>query len=272
MLGRVLELSRRILPGLFALILDVFRIFVERVERGIYTVDEWLTFKQGHGTLSRVAKGGLGAVWFVVTYLLRIYVNVLIEPQVNPIKHFPVVTVSHKIILPLSPTILDAVRTPLAPLGAVASNTIAGSTVFLLPGAFGFLVWELKANWNLYDQNRSRTLEPVRIGHHGETMHGLLVAGFHSGTIPKVHAKLRRAVRHGEAKANAYRATLHEVEHALQMFVERELVGLLRESERWVEDAAGELSVHGIEVGSNRRRSAGRRGSKRSRRTALRPA
>jgi len=251
-LGRVRELSRRILPGLFALILDVFRVFVERVERGIYTVDEWLTFKQGQGTLSRVAKGGLGAVWFVVTYLLRIYVNVLIEPQVNPIKHFPVVTVSHKIILPLSPTILDAVRTPLAPLGAVASNTIAGSTVFLLPGAFGFLVWELKANWNLYDQNRSRTLEPVRIGHHGETMHGLLVAGFHSGTIPKVHAKLRRAVRHGEAKANAYRATLHEVEHALQMFVERELVGLLRESERWVEDAAGELSVHGIEVGSNR--------------------
>ena len=83
-------------------------------------------------------------------------------------------------------------------------------------------------------------------------MNGLLVAGFHSGTIPKVHAKLRRAVRHSEAKVNAYRATLHEVEHALEMFVERELVGLLRESERWVEDAAGELSVHGIEVGSNR--------------------
>ncbi len=251
-MGRVRELSRRILPGLFALILELFRAFVERVERGIYTVDEWLTFKEGQGTLARVAKGALGAVWFVVSYLLRVYVNVLIEPQVNPIKHFPVVTVSHKIILPLSPTILVALRSPLAPLGAVASNTIAGSTVFLLPGAFGFLVWELKANWNLYDQNRSRTLEPVRIGHHGETMHGLLVAGFHSGTIPKVHAKLRRAVRHTEAKANAYRATLHEVERALEMFVERELVGLLRESERWVEAAAGELSVHAIEVGSNR--------------------
>ncbi len=251
-LGRVRELSRHVLPGLFALILEVFRVFVERVERGIYTVDEWLTFKQGQGALSRVMKGVLGAIWFFVTYLLRIYVNVLIEPQINPIKHFPVVTVSHKIILPLSPTILEAVRTPLAPLGAVASNTIAGSTVFLLPGAFGFLVWELKANWNLYDQNRSLTLEPVRIGHHGETMNGLLVAGFHSGTIPKVHAKLRRAVRHSEAKVNACRATLHEVAHALEMFVERELVGLLRESERWVEEAAGELSVHGIEVGSNR--------------------
>jgi len=251
-LGRVRALSRRVLPGLFALILEIFRVFVERVERGIYTVDEWLTFKQGQGSVARVAKGAAGAVWFFMTYLIRIYVNVLIEPQVNPIKHFPVVTVSHKIVLPLSPTILDAVRTPLAPLGAVASNTIAGSTVFLLPGAFGFLVWELKANWNLYDQNRSQTLEAVSVGHHGETMHALLVAGFHSGTLPKVHAKLRRAARRSEAKANACRATIHEVEHALEMFVERELVSLLRESERWVEQAAGELSVRRIEVGSNR--------------------
>ena len=44
----------------------------------------------------------LGLVWVVVAYLVRIYVNLLIEPQVNPIKHFPVVTVSHKVILPLS--------------------------------------------------------------------------------------------------------------------------------------------------------------------------
>ena len=248
-LRRVHQLSRRVLPGLFALVVEVFRVFVERVERGIYTVDEWLTFKAGQGSASRVLKGVLGAAWFFVTYLLRIYVNVLIEPQVNPIKHFPVVTVSHKIILPLSPTILGAVRGPLAPLGAVASNTIAGTTVFLLPGAFGFLVWELKENWNLYQQNRSPKLEPVRVGHHGETMNGLLVPGFHSGTIPKVYAKLRRSLKRGEAKVNAYRAKIHEVEHALEVFVERELVGLLRESKRW---GAGELSVHAIDVGSNR--------------------
>ena len=48
-------------------------------------------------------KGLSAFVWFFVTYLVRIYVNLLIEPQVNPIKHFPVVTVSHKIILPMSP-------------------------------------------------------------------------------------------------------------------------------------------------------------------------
>ena len=248
-LRRVRELSRRVLPGAFALVVDVFRIFVERVERAIYTVDEWLTFKEGESKLSLATKGVLGFGWFFVTYLLRIYVNVLIEPQINPIKHFPVVTVSHKIILPMSPTILGAVRGPLAPLGAVASNAIAASTVFLLPGAFGFLVWELKENWNLYHQNRSKKLEPVRMGHHGETMNGLLVPGFHVGTLPKLFAKLRRATKRGEAKVNEYRAKLREVEHALETFVERELVGLLRESKRW---GAGDLVVHAIEVGSNR--------------------
>jgi hypothetical protein len=248
-LDRVRTLSRHVLPGLFTLILDVFRIFVERVARGIYTVDEWLTFKDGQSSLARIGKGALGVIWFFAAYLLRVYVNVLIEPQVNPIKHFPVVTVSHKIILPLSPTILDAVRSPLAPLGAVVSNTVAGTTVFLLPGAFGFLVWELKENWNLYQQNRSRTIEPVRIGHHGETMSGLLVAGFHSGTLPKIYAKLRRSMRRGGAKVNEFRARLHEVAHAIETFVDRELVGLLRASARW---GIGDLSVHRIEVASNR--------------------
>jgi len=248
-LRRLRQLSHRALPGLFALIVDVFRIFVERVERAIYTVDEWLTFKDGQSSFSLATKGVLAFGWFFATYLLRIYVNLLIEPQVNPIKHFPVVTVSHKIILPMSPTILEALRQPLAGLGPVASNAIAGSTVFLLPGVFGFLVWELKANWNLYDQNRSKTLDPVRIGHHGETMNGLLVVGFHQGTIPKLYAKLRRAAKRRTSKVNVYRQQIHEVEHAVETFVERELIGLLRQAKRW---RAGELEVHAIEVGSNR--------------------
>ena len=252
-LQRLRQLSHRALPGLFAFIVDVFRIFVERVERGIYTVDEWLTFKDGQSSFSLVSKGVLAFVWFFATYLLRIYVNLLIEPQVNPIKHFPVVTVSHKIILPMGPTILEALRQPLAALGPVASNTIAGTTVFLLPGVFGFLVWELKANWNLYDLNRSKTLDPVHIGHHGETMNGLLVVGFHQGTIPKLYAKLRRAAKRRHSKVNALRQQIHEVEHAIETFVERELIGLLRHATRW---SAGELEVHAIEVGSNRIRVA----------------
>jgi hypothetical protein len=243
------ELSRRALPGLFAFVLDVFRILVERVERGIYTVDEWLTFKDGQSRVSLVVKGALGVVWFFVTYVLRIYVNLLIEPQVNPIKHFPVVTVSHKIVLPMSPTILRAIRPPLLHFGPAVANAIAGSTVLLLPGVFGFLVWELKENWKLYDQNRSRNLEPLHIGHHGETMNGLLVVGFHQGTVPKLYAKLRRAARRGEAKVNALRQKIHEVEHALETFVDRELVGLLDQVTRW---NAGDLEVRATVIASNR--------------------
>jgi hypothetical protein len=121
--------------------------------------------------------------------------------------------------------------------------------VFLIPGVFGFLVWELKENWKLYDQNRAKALAPIAIGHHGETMNGLLVPGFHQGTIPKLFAKLRRAAKRHSTKVNAYRQKLHEVEHALEAFVERELVGLLRQTKRW---RAGQLEVHAIEVGSNR--------------------
>ena len=41
-LRRVRQLSRRTLPGLFQLIVQVFRSLVDRLERGIYAVDEWL--------------------------------------------------------------------------------------------------------------------------------------------------------------------------------------------------------------------------------------
>ncbi|HQY61629.1 MAG: hypothetical protein IPQ09_08875 [Myxococcales bacterium] len=243
------NLRRHVIPGLVALALDVSRRAVERVERGIYTVDEWLTFRDGQGTLAVVMKGAFGLVWFFVTYLVRVYVNLLIEPQVNPIKHFPVVTVSHKILLPMAPTLLEAMRTPLVPLGAVVANTVAGTTVFLLPGVFGFLVWELKENWKLYAHNRAESLEPVRIGHHGETMNGLLVVGFHSGTVPKLFAKLRLAARRGARSVNAHREGVREVERGLTTFVERELAGLLRRVRRWT---SGEVLVHAVRVGSNR--------------------
>ena len=34
-------------------------------------------------------KAFLGVVWFFVTYVVRFVVTLLVEPQVNPIKHFP---------------------------------------------------------------------------------------------------------------------------------------------------------------------------------------
>ena len=180
-----------------------------------------------------MVKAVLGFVWFFVAYLVRIYVNVLIEPQVNPIKHFPVVTVSHKIILPLSKTLTLWIATPLMPLGRWAAYSLAATTVLLLPGAFGFLVWELKENWKLYEANRPESLQPVIVGHHGETLSRLLRPGFHSGTLPKLFAKLRKSERRAleggrDQGMHRHREALHHVEHEIRRFLERDFVALLQ--------------------------------------------
>ena len=60
---------------------------------------------------------------------------------------------------------------------------------------FGFLVWELKENWRLYAVNRPPNLQPVIVGHHGETIIRFMRPGFRSGTLPKLYAKLRKAHR-----------------------------------------------------------------------------
>ena len=93
----------RVITGLFWLVVDLFRAIVEAAERMMYAVDEWLRFKSGESGLTLAAKAVFGLLWSVVAYVLRFAINVLIEPQFNPIKHFPVVTVSHKLLLPLIP-------------------------------------------------------------------------------------------------------------------------------------------------------------------------
>src|SRR5207249_1175101 len=175
--------------------LAIFKELVEAVERCLYSVDEWLRFRTGDTRFSLVAKTGLGFIWFFVTYFVRIYVNLFVEPTVNPIKHFPVVTVSAKLIVPFIPFLFHLFEAIFAPLGPTMAKALATMNVILLPGIFGFLVWELKENWRLYAANRSRLLRPVLIGHHGETLSRYLRPGFHSGTIPNLWRKLRRAER-----------------------------------------------------------------------------
>jgi hypothetical protein len=231
------RLHRDLLPGLFRLIMDVFKRLVEAVDRVIYRVDEWLRFREGDRRRAAVAKAGIGLIWFALTYLVRIYVNLLIEPTVNPIKHFPVVTVAAKVLLPFVIPLTRLFAAPFEWLGLARgpANAIGFLNFTLLPGVFGFLVWELKENWRLYQSNRPRTLKPVVIGHHGETMIRLLRPGIHSGTIPKWFAKLRKAARadlrtgSGDNKAKPIDA-LHHVEASVRRFVEREFLELLRES------------------------------------------
>lgn len=259
-LARVLRnLRKRILPGIVGFLLDAVRWFVDAVERALYWVDERLLFKQGESKLSLVLKGAFGVVWGAISFVVRFYVNLLIEPQVNPIKHFPVVTVSHKIILPMLPTLMGVLAAPLMPLGATLANTIATTTCLLLPGVFGFLAWELKENRRLYRAALPEQLEPVRLGGHGETMTGLLVPGFHSGTIPKLWTRSRRTARRIARREPFFRLAVrshtrsltdvHHVEEAVAQFVERELVSLLEKSPRWT---GGGLHVGHVRIGSNR--------------------
>ena len=227
----------RLITGLFWLIVDFFRRIVQTVERLMYSVDEWLRFRSGDGRASLIAKAGLGLLWFFVAYVLRFAVNVLIEPQINPIKHFPVVTVGHKLLFFLIEPFAVQLSTSLQ-MGIMEARTLSASIIWCIPGIFGFLVWELKENWRLYAANRRPNLGPVKITSHGETMARLLKPGFHSGALPKRYAKLRRAERHARAGGN-WRAVhkhllaLRRMELAIRRFVEREFLELFAESKCW---------------------------------------
>ena len=191
----------RVLTNLFWLLVDLFRWIVQAIERMLYAVDEWLRFRSGQSRMTLVWKGILGLIWFFLTYVIRFCVNLLIEPQINPIKHFPVVTVSHKLLLPMIPALAKMLMAMSVEKHLAA--TLATAIIFSIPGIFGFLVWELKENWRLYEANRARHLKPVPIGHHGETMMRLLRPGLHSGTVPKRYARLRRAERKARATGNS---------------------------------------------------------------------
>src|SRR5262249_51158921 len=95
------------IPGLIATIVDIFRALANWVERMLYTVDEWMRFRSGDSQGSLWTKALLGLVWFPIAYITRFAFYLLVEPQVNPVKHFPVVTVSHKVIWPMVPQLAE---------------------------------------------------------------------------------------------------------------------------------------------------------------------
>lgn len=256
--------SREWLPGLVRSVGRFFEKAMDLVDRALYRVDEALRFRQGQSQASLYAKGAAGLVWSIVAYVLRIYVTLLIEPFVNPLKHFPVVVVADKLMLASMPRILDVTTSLFAPFGAILGGFLAWMTMFLSPSIFGFLAWELKENYKLYRATRAEALVPALIGHHGETMRGLLVVGMHSGTLPKLYERLRRAAQREDdaalmrgarleraktASLGQFREGLHDVEQAVRRFVERELVAVLSSAARWTR---GELTIDGVELSSNR--------------------
>jgi hypothetical protein len=239
------RLSSDIFPALFHLVMDFFKMLLDRVERLLYAVDEWLRFKEGDTLLARIFKPVLAAIWKVLTYVVRFVLTVLVEPQINPVKHFPVVTVGHKLCLPLIPVLAPVLQSTLHLEKMAGAYTLATAIITCIPGLFGFLVWELKENWRLYKANRARDLRPVPIGHHGETMLRLLRPAFHSGTIPKLFAKLRKAQRRGKRKAaRKLQETFEEVKESIRHFVDRELLELLRQSRVWGETKVVTRTIH----------------------------
>jgi hypothetical protein len=240
-----------IFVALFDLIMDSFKRLLEWVERFLYEVDEWLRFKSGESSWTLAVKAVLGFEWSIVRFFVRFFVTVLIEPQINPIKHFPVVTVSHKLIAPVGFPLLSKSLIPV--FGSVLANTIATTVVFLLPGMVGFLVWELRGNWRLYAANRHRDLRPVIIGSHGETLTRLMKLGLHSGTVPRLFARLRRVARRSDPSRRLRQlmvsyAKLHHLEVEIRRFFDRELLDYLSESQAF---HSVQFEVGAVEVGTN---------------------
>lgn len=228
------ELRFRIFAVIYHLVMDLFHDAMQWIEQSLYTVDEWLRFRSGDGRRFVLLKILIGSIWSIFSYVIRFAMTLLIEPQINPIKHFPVVTVSHKILLPYGAQLRTLIRDSFG-MTEASSVAIAGTIIMLAPGVIGFLVWELKENWQLYVANRPKGLSPVRVGSHGETVVALLRPGFRSGTLAKIYNKLRSALRIESDPGHGYRSTreLHHIDAvALQVrrFIERDFCTLIEET------------------------------------------
>src|SRR6185437_3766062 len=126
----------------FRLIVDTFRTLIDLVERVLYRVAEWLRFRDGDPRFTIAPKAVFGLLWFFVAYVVRLYITLLIEPEINPLKHFPVVTVAQKLMITSAEDILHVFKRVFSPLGPVIGGAVAGTTAFFLPSIAGFLVWE----------------------------------------------------------------------------------------------------------------------------------
>jgi hypothetical protein len=81
----------------------------------------------------------------------------------------------------------------------------------------------------------------------------LLKPGFHSGTVPKLFARLRRAERKARISDNwkptrKYRLALHHVELAIRRCVQREFIEVLEQSRAW---QGPRVSLGQMELASN---------------------
>ena len=230
-----------LIPGLIRWTSLIFRRIVDAIEMLFHRIDELLRFTTGDNRFSLILRSVLGTLWTPIAAVMRFFMLVLIEPLVNPLK-LPLTFLFAKVYYAIGPAfgLLPSIQQPpFADLiGMVPAYLLALGIVNLLPSVGGFLGWEMRENWGLYRSNREDKLRPVAVGSHGETVRGLLVPGFHSGTVPSLYTKLRKAERsairtRNWSQARSFRHELNHVKEALQRFAEREMVALLLQSRDW---------------------------------------
>lgn len=212
---------------------EVMRVFAEILHR----IRSRLVPRLDEPLYNTLLKGLAAPLWAACETVIRFYAVVLAEPQFNPVKHFPVVTLGHKLLLPFLPALTGGMHAGLSPLlPDVVLLPLVAVTIALLPGLFGFLFWELKENWGLYASNRTHPVPPARPGTHGETLAGMLRRGFHSGAVPKAFDKLRsvmeRQIREEAPEARQLRralAPLTRIDAAIAEFGDKEVGDRLRQ-------------------------------------------
>ena len=211
------QVHRNLLTGLIRWVIDLFEWLMHDVEQRLHRADEAVSHHHNEGRSITLIKLIFGPPWRVLSYLIHFYAAVLIEPQINPIKHFPVVLVADKLMLPFFPVLtatLLAIFDPILP--RLLSLPLATVTVLLSPALFGFLGWELMENWKLYRANHLNQVQAVHFGPYRETLYTLLRPGFHSGALPKAFAELRQLIRLENKQEQPSSQRLRQVEAQLR--------------------------------------------------------
>ena len=257
--GRLLRrLNQTLVIGVIQELMLFFKELTRRFQQGLHRIEEGLSHHLGESLPELLLKSLLVPIWRLLESFIQFYVTVLVEPQINPIKHFPIVTIAHKVMLPFLPWVTGLMADLLEPvLPKWIGLPFVTLTMLLLPGLAGFLVWELKENWKIYAANHGTLtpeiglggglhvvrrdelpdlpLEPAIVGGHGETLHDFFRRGFHTGTLPKAFDRLRSVLRaqiRNEVEApyrlREARRQLAEVERVLCQLCDRELAYALR--------------------------------------------
>ena len=264
----LLEFSRWLIdlfragPTVIRWISEIFKKMLDALEWVLARAEDWLRIRGRSSTMAVAIRAVATVAWTPFAFFIRFYTVVLIEPMLNPLK------------LPLSILFAKFVYPVLALLGLITLNPfgskladdlspypftyplvwlIVVGTFYLSPDLVTYLFWEMRENWRLYRANHPDKLEPVAVGPSGETVRGLLHMSFHSGTVPRLYARLRAAELEAAKTdvwrdARTYRQALRGVEEAVRRFVTRDLVAMLNSSPSW---EGRKLMVGTVSLGTN---------------------